>query len=424
MSDKLKVLVVGKGAREHALVWKISQSYLVSDIFVAPGNGGTAQIAKNIDISDTDISSLLNFALNEQIDVTVVGPESSLEAGIVNIFKSHGLKIFGPTKEAALIETSKDFAKKLMVDNFIPTADYTTFDSYSDAKKFVKSIDFPCVIKADGLASGKGVIIANSYDEANRFLYDQMVEEKFGIAGKKVIIEEFLVGDEVSVFAFVDEGNISNIIAACDYKKLSDGNIGPNTGGMGCYSPPINWNFNLSEKIKKQIIYPIVKALANLGTPYSGVLYSGLILCEDGPKVLEFNCRFGDPEAQTILPLLKTDIIDLILKISDNKLNDINVEWSHESSVSIVIASGGYPEKYDTGYTINGMKEINNSVLIFHAGTELVSSSNSYITTGGRVLTLTSLDKKLSCARNKIYSNLNNNVLFERMFFRKDIADL
>ena len=222
MSDKLKILIVGRGAREHALAWKISQSFLVSDIFVAPGNGGTSQIAKNINISETDIPSLLDFALKKQIDLTIVGPESSLEAGIVNTFRPKGLKIFGPTKEAALIETSKDFAKKLMVDNSIPTASYKTFDSYSDAKEYVKFINFPCVIKADGLASGKGVVIANTYDEANRFLYEQMVEEKFGIAGKKVIIEEFLIGNEVSVFAFVDGDNISNIIAACDYKKLLD----------------------------------------------------------------------------------------------------------------------------------------------------------------------------------------------------------
>lgn len=422
MSHTLKILVVGKGAREHALAWKVSQSHLVGDIFVAPGNGGTAKIAKNIDISETDISSLLDFVLKEQIDITIVGPESSLQAGIVNIFRSRNLKIFGPTKEAALIETSKDFAKKLMIDNSIPTADYKTFDSYSDAKEYVGLIKFPCVIKADGLASGKGVVIANTYDEANKFLYEQMIEEKFGIAGKKVIIEEFLIGEEVSVFTFVDGKNISNIIAACDYKKLLDGNLGPNTGGMGAYSPPVYWNNALSEKIKNKIIYPTIKALSNLGTPYSGILYSGLILTENGPKVLEFNCRFGDPEAQTILPLLKTDLVDLILKISDNKLDDITVQWSNETAVSIVLASGGYPEKYVTGYTIDGIEEISDSVLIFHAGTDIISSPKSLITNGGRVLTLTSLGNNLSDARNKVYSNLGNNVLFENMFYRKDIA--
>ena len=422
MSDILKVLVVGKGAREHALVWKVSQSDLVGDIFVAPGNGGTAKIAKNIDIAETDIPSLLDFVLKEQIDVTIVGPESSLEAGIVNIFRSRNLKIFGPTKEAALIETSKDFAKKLMIDNGIPTADYKTFDSYSDAKEYVGLIKFPCVIKADGLASGKGVVIANTYDEANRFLYEQMIEEKFGIAGKKVIIEEFLIGEEVSVFTFVDGKNISNIIAACDYKKLLDGNLGPNTGGMGAYSPPVYWNNALSENIINKIISPTIKALSNLGTPYTGILYSGLILTKNGPKVLEFNCRFGDPEAQTILPLLKTDLVDLILKISDNKLDDITVQWSDKNSVSIVLASGGYPEKYVTGYTIDGIEEISDSVLIFHAGTGIISSPKSLITNGGRVLTLTSLGNNLNDARNKVYSNLGNNVLFENMFYRKDIA--
>ena len=422
MSDKLKILVVGKGAREHALAWKVSQSSLVDDVFVAPGNGGTAEIAKNIDISETDISRLLDFVLKEKIDVTIVGPESSLEVGIVNLFRSRNLKIFGPTKEAALIETSKDFAKKLMVDNDIPTADYKTFDSYADAKEHIRLIKFPCVIKADGLASGKGVVIANTYDEANRFLYEQMIEEKFGIAGKKVIIEEFLIGEEVSVFTFVDGKNISNVIAACDYKKLLEGDLGPNTGGMGAYSPPTYWNHDLSENIKNKIIYPTINALSNLGTPYSGILYSGLILTENGPKVLEFNCRFGDPEAQTILPLLKTDLADLILKISDNKLNDINVQWADKNSVSIVLASGGYPEKYVTGYTIDGIEEISDSVLIFHAGTDIIPSSKLLVTNGGRVLTLTSLGNNLNEARNKVYSNLSNNILFENMFYRKDIA--
>ena len=422
MSDKLKILVVGKGAREHALAWKVSQSSLVDDIFVAPGNGGTAEIAKNIDISETDISRLLDFVLKEKIDVTIVGPESSLEVGIVNLFRSRNLKIFGPTKEAALIETSKDFAKKLMVDNDIPTADYKTFDSYSDAKEHIRLIKFPCVIKADGLASGKGVVIANTYDEANTFLYEQMIEEKFGIAGKKVIIEEFLIGEEVSVFTFVDGKNISNVIAACDYKKLLEGDLGPNTGGMGAYSPPTYWNHDLSENIKNKIIYPTINALSNLGTPYSGILYSGLILTENGPKVLEFNCRFGDPEAQTILPLLKTDLVDLILKISDNKLNDINVQWADKNSVSIVLASGGYPEKYVTGYTIDGIEEISDSVLIFHAGTAIIPSSKLLVTNGGRVLTLTSLGNNLNDARNKVYLNLSNNILFENMFYRKDIA--
>ena len=422
MSDKLKILVVGKGAREHALAWKVSQSSLVDDVFVAPGNGGTAEIAKNIDISETDISRLLDFVLKEKIDVTIVGPESSLEVGIVNLFRSRNLKIFGPTKEAALIETSKDFAKKLMVDNDIPTADYKTFDSYADAKEHIRLIKFPCVIKADGLASGKGVVIANTYDEANRFLYEQMIEEKFGIAGKKVIIEEFLIGEEVSVFTFVDGKNISNVIAACDYKKLLEGDLGPNTGGMGAYSPPTYWNHDLSENIKNKIIYPTINALSNLGTPYSGILYSGLILTENGPKVLEFNCRFGDPEAQTILPLLKTDLADLILKISDNKLNDINVQWADKNSVSIVLASGGYPEKYVTGYTIDGIEEISDSVLIFHAGTDIIPSSKLLVTNGGRVLTLTSLGNNLNDARNKVYLNLSNNILFENMFYRKDIA--
>ena len=422
MSDKLKILVVGKGAREHALAWKVSQSSLVDEIFVAPGNGGTAEIAKNIDISETDISRLLDFVLKEKIDVTIVGPESSLEVGIVNLFRSRNLKIFGPTKEAALIETSKDFAKKLMVDNDIPTADYKTFDSYADAKEHIRLIKFPCVIKADGLASGKGVVIANTYDEANTFLYEQMIEEKFGIAGKKVIIEEFLIGEEVSVFTFVDGKNISNVIAACDYKKLLEGDLGPNTGGMGAYSPPTYWNHDLSENIKNKIIYPTINALSNLGTPYSGILYSGLILTENGPKVLEFNCRFGDPEAQTILPLLKTDLVDLILKISDNKLNDINVQWADKNSVSIVLASGGYPEKYVTGYTIDGIEEISDSVLIFHAGTAIIPSSKLLVTNGGRVLTLTSLGNNLNDARNKVYLNLSNNILFENMFYRKDIA--
>ncbi len=423
MSGNLRILIVGKGAREHALAWKIKQSLLVSDIFIAPGNGGTSQIAKNLDISETDISNLLNFAVSEKIDLTIVGPESSLELGIVNVFKARGLKIFGPTKEAALIETSKDFAKKLMLDNDIPTADYKTFDTYLDAKKYVNSISLPFVIKADGLASGKGVFIANSYDEANKFLHEQMVEEKLGVAGKKIVVEEFLSGQEVSVFTFVDGVNISSIVAASDYKKLLDGDLGPNTGGMGAYSPPVDWNEILSKNIKDNIIFPTIRALSSLGTPYSGILYSGLILTKEGPKVLEFNCRFGDPEAQTILPLLKTDLVELILKISDNKLDDVNVEWADQCAVSLVIASAGYPDDYFTGYAMSGLESINDSILVFHAGTQMNSSSNSFVTNGGRVLTLTSLGKNLQEARNDVYENINSKQLFENMFYRKDIAN-
>ncbi|MCL0091839.1 phosphoribosylamine--glycine ligase [Dehalococcoidales bacterium] len=414
----IKILVVGSGAREHTLVWKLLQSPKVREVYVASGNAGTAQIARNLDISPTDIESLAKAAREKKIDLTVVGPEAPLADGIVDRFQRIGIPIFGPTKAATQIESSKVFAKELMQKYNIPCPQFATFSDYNQAKEYIKQQTPPIVVKADGLAGGKGVTVANSIGQALDALSNIMEARAFGAAGDKVIIEDCLSGKEMSCFAFTDGNTIIPMVSACDYKRLYDGDQGPNTGGMGSYSPPHFLNPVL-DKTVKIILESAVKAMAQEKRRYKGVLYGGLMITNDGPKVLEFNARFGDPEAQVILPLLKTDLVDIILAVINGNLDQINVEWSKDACVGVVMASAGYPGSYKTGFPITGLDNLDKDILVFHAGTKL--ESGQILTSGGRVLTVVAMGKTIAEAREKVYANIPR-IHFEGCHYRKDIA--
>lgn len=416
----MKVMVIGSGAREHALVWKISQSPKVTELYAVPGNAGTASIAHNLNLRPTDIENISRVAIEKQIDLTVVGPEAPLASGIVDHFQNLGIPIFGPTKMATQIESSKVFAKKLMRKYKIPCPRGITFDSYPKARRYLEAQPPPIVIKADGLAAGKGVTVATSKEEALKTLNDVMETKVFGSAGDKVVIEECLNGMEVSLLAFTDGDTVIPMVPACDYKRVFDGDQGPNTGGMGSYSPPGFFNTTLTHKVTETILIPAVKAMAGEGMPYKGVLYAGLMVTSKGPKVLEFNARFGDPEAQAILPRLKTDLLDILLAVVNNELHTIDLKWSDNACVGVVMASAGYPGNYRTGYPIEGLAKVDKEVLIFHAGTRLGEDGKIY-TDGGRVLTVTATGKSMAEARSKVYNNLPR-IHFEGCHYRKDIA--
>jgi phosphoribosylamine--glycine ligase len=414
--------VVGGGAREHTLVWKLAQSPKVKEIYAAPGNAGTAQLAQNLDIKAEDIEGLLKAAKDLKIDLTVVGPEGPLAEGIADRFLDSGLAIFGATKSATEIESSKVFAKELMQKHGIPGAQSASFSDYEPAKEYVRKQKPPIVVKADGLAAGKGVIIAESVPEAQEALARIMENKALGAAGDQVLIEEHLVGREMSAFVFTDGHTVVPMVPACDYKRIFDGNRGPNTGGMGSYSPPEFYNEALAHIIAKTIMEPAVLALGDEGRQYQGVLYGGLMITNNVPKVLEFNARFGDPEAQVVLPRLKTELVDIMLAVVDNKLDQINIEWSEDSCVGVVMASGGYPGSYKTGYTISGLDEVDKEIMVFHAGTR-AGPGGQVLTSGGRVLTVTATGKNLVEAREKVYKNITR-IQFEGCHYRKDIADI
>ncbi len=421
----MNVLVIGAGAREHAIAWKIRQSPKVDKLFAAPGNAGTASIAVNLPISPTDLDGLLKAVLERNIGLTIVGPETPLAMGIVDLFKSKGLAIFGPTKGAAQIEASKAFAKELMQKYGIPTAKSATFVSNKEAAEHVRKQPMPLVVKADGLASGKGVFIAGTVEEALRAIHECMESKTFGAAGEKVVIEEYLEGQEVSVFAFTDGTHVSDLVAACDYKRALDNDEGLNTGGMGSYSPPPFWTKKFSSEIKDKILDPTIRAMAADGVPFTGVLYVGLMVTKDGPKVLEFNCRLGDPECQVILPRLKSDLIDVILSVLRGDLSETKLEWSKEAAVGVVMASGGYPGKYQVGYSIEGLDKVAEGVMVFHAGAKLEAGSatrrSKVMTDGGRVLTVTTTGRTLAEAREEAYANVRR-ITFKDAHYRKDIA--
>jgi phosphoribosylamine--glycine ligase len=413
-------MIIGSGAREHALAWKIAQSPKVKKLYVTPGNAGTASIARNLNIRPSDIEALGNAAQDIGIDLTLVGPEAPLASGIVDYFERLGLPIFGPTKAATQIESSKVFAKKLMQQYGIPCPNGITFSSYSEAKQYLESQSAPVVVKADGLAAGKGVTVAFSKEEALKALSDIMEDKIFGSAGDKVLIEECIVGREVSLLVFTDGKTVTPMVPACDYKRAFDNDQGPNTGGMGSYSPPGFFNARLTQQVVKTILQPVVKAMANKGMPYKGVLYAGLMIAADGPKVLEFNARFGDPETQALLPRLQTDLVDILLSIVDNRLSELSVEWNNDACVGVVIASAGYPGTYKTGFPITGLDKLDEEILVFHAGTKLGDNSQVY-TDGGRVLTVTASGKTIAEARAKAYHNLPR-IHFDGCHYRNDIA--
>ena len=403
------------------MVWKIVQSPKVEKAFVAPGNAGTALIAENLNIKPTDIEALGKAAKDRNIDLAVVGPEVPLASGIVDYFDSLGIPIFGPTKAAAQIESSKVFARNLMEKYGIPCPKGVTFSSYPEAHRYLERQEPPIVVKADGLAAGKGTIIADSLPEASKALSDIMEAKIFGSAGDKVIIDECLKGREVSLIAFTDGKTISPMVPACDYKKIWDNDQGPNTGGMGSYSPPGFFPAELIEKATNTILLPAVKAMASEGATYKGVIYAGLmVINKEELSVLEFNARFGDPETQAVLPLLKTDLVDILLAVVQGNLDQIEIEWSRDACVGVVMASAGYPGKYKTGFPIKGLDKVDKDLLVFHAGTKLGADGTIY-TNGGRVLTAVATGENMAEAREKVYRNLAN-IYFEGCHYRKDIA--
>jgi phosphoribosylamine--glycine ligase len=417
----VKILVIGSGAREHALVWKLAQSPKVDEIYAAPGNAGTAAIAHNLDVKDTDIEGLLKTARDLRIDLTVVGPEGPLAAGIADKFMAAGLAIFGPSQSAAEIESSKVFARDLMQRHGIPCAGGASFSDFDKAVEYTRLQKPPIVIKADGLAAGKGVIIAASVEEAEATVSTMMKARAFGAAGSRVVIEEHLEGREMSFFVFTDGGIVIPTVPACDYKRIFDGDRGPNTGGMGSFSPPPFYNHVLGDIILKTIMEPAVLALADEGRRYKGVLYGGLMITNRNPKVIEFNARLGDPETQVVLPRLKTDLAGIMMAVVQNKLNEVNIEFSDEACVGVVVASGGYPGTYQTGFPISGLDDVDQDVMVFHAGTR-VNPEGQVLTSGGRIVTVAALGKDLEEARAKVYENIPR-IKFEGSYYRKDIAE-
>jgi phosphoribosylamine--glycine ligase len=418
----MDILVIGSGGREHAIVWCAAKSKRVDKIYCAPGNAGTAKTAENVSIKVDDINGLLKFAREKKIGLTIVGPEIPLVAGIVDIFEAEGLKIFGPNKAAAQMEGSKAFTKNLFKKYRIPTADFGEFDKSTDAVKYIKAHKkYPLVVKADGLAAGKGVIIAANEAEAIGAVKDIMDLKIFGGAGKRTVIEEFLEGEEASILAFTDGETVLPLPASQDHKRIFDGDKGPNTGGMGAYAPAPLITPALAEKIKNEILLPTVSALRSEGIIYKGILYAGIMMTKDGPKVLEYNVRFGDPETQAVLPLLKTDLLELCLASAEGRLKDIKMEIENKASITVVLASKGYPGDYEKGREIAGLDAFDNmnDVMVFHAGTTI--KNGKIVTAGGRVLNVTAVAKDIRSAIEKVYKHIDK-AHFEGVYYRKDVG--
>lgn len=417
----MQVLVIGGGGREHTLVWKLAQSKSVTKIYAAPGNPGMKDLAECVDLDIADLDGLADWAEKHDIDLTVVGPEAPLVAGIVDVFKARGLTIFGPSAKAAEIEGSKIFSKELMEKYGVPTAFFKVCDNLADARAFVEEKGAPIVIKADGLAAGKGVVVAMTKDEALDALDDMMGHHKFGSAGNRVVIEEFMEGEEASLLAFTDGKTIVPMLAAQDHKRVNDGDQGPNTGGMGAYCPAPVMTAALKEKTVKEVLRPIVDALAKEGRPYSGCLYAGLMIKGDSVKVVEFNARFGDPETQVVLPLLKSDLAEIMAACAKGTLTPDMVEWSDKAAVCVVMASGGYPASYKKGLPITGLKAAGamEDVVVFHAGTR--EEDGKILTNGGRVLGVTAVADDIPSAQQKAYDAVDK-IHFDGAHFRQDIA--
>ncbi len=415
--QKQKILIIGAGGREHAIGWKVSNSPKAGQIFFAPGNGGTSKIGINVDIKSTDILGLLEFAKKEKIDLTLALPDDPLALGIVDEFKKANLRIFGPTKQASKIEWSKAFSKDFMYRHNLPTAKFESFDNFEKAKEYVSKQTFPTVIKASGLALGKGVIICQNLEEANEALENMFIKKVFGDAGTTVVIEEFLTGPEISIHAFSDGKNFKIFPTSQDHKKIGENDTGLNTGGMGTIAPlPF-----VTNELFKNIVAPTIDAMNKDGNPFLGVIYPGLILTKDGPKILEYNARFGDPETQSYMRLLETDILDIFNACIDGKLDQIEISWSKKFACTIVLASGGYPENYEKGKMILGIKEaeMQPDIVVFHAGTKSVRQDLT--TSGGRVLGVTATADTLEEALVKAYKAIEK-ISFEGMQYRKDIG--
>ncbi|WHY64943.1 phosphoribosylamine--glycine ligase [Neobacillus sp. SuZ13] len=415
----MKVLVIGGGGREHAIVWKLSQSPKVTQIYCAPGNPGIAELAECVSIAVSDIKKLADFAQKEQIDLTFVGPEEPLSLGIVNFFKEQGLAVYGPSKEAASIEGSKAFAKELMMKYQIPTAKYASFTNYEEALAYVNCEGAPIVIKADGLAAGKGVVVAKTLEEAEEALQSMMKEVSFGSAGARVVVEEFLEGEELTLLAFVNRTTVKAMVPAQDHKPVYDGDKGPNTGGMGTYAPLPHIDPSIVEQIIHEIVEPTAKAMVEEGCPYEGILYTGLMLTKSGPKVIEYNARFGDPETQVVLPLLETDLLDILLASLTGELENVEVKWKDKSAVCVIMSSAGYPGPFEKGQVIKGLEHITYPTIAFHAGTTV--KDGEILTNGGRVLGITAIGDDLKEARDLAYQSVEK-VTFIGAHCRTDIG--
>ena len=416
----MKVLVIGSGGREHAMAWKLSQSNKVNSVFIAPGNGGTHLNPKFKNIDLIDINLLADFAIEENIDLTVIGPELPLSKGIVDLFRSKHLNIFGPTQKAAQLESSKDFAKDFMYRHKIPTAKYKTFKMPDEAHRYIDEEGAPIVIKADGLASGKGVIVAMTLKEAHEAIDFMLVDNKFGDAGAKVVIEEFLEGEEASFMVICDGQTILPLATSQDHKRLLDHDMGPNTGGMGAYSPAPIVTDEIYSKVMKEIIYPTIHGMANDGIPFTGFLYAGLMITKKGEvKTLEYNCRMGDPETQPILMRLKSDFFEMLYKSAIGQLDSTKIEWDQRTALAVVLASAGYPEAPKLNDEIHIEDRIISDTYIFHAGT--IFKDNKLLTSGGRVLAITALGDSVKEAQSKVYEAINT-VKFNGAQYRKDIG--
>ncbi|MCJ7840993.1 phosphoribosylamine--glycine ligase [Lederbergia sp. NSJ-179] len=416
----MNVLVVGGGGREHALCKKVKESKLVSQVYCAPGNGGISEDAILVPIKETDFSNLIQFAKEKKIDLTIVGPEVPLTAGIVDKFEAAGLKIFGPRKNAAILEGSKSFAKDLMKKYKIPTASYETFTSYEEAKAYIREKGAPIVIKADGLAAGKGVVVAMTLEEAEQALKEMLVESKFGESSAHVVIEEFLEGEEYSLMAFVNGEAVYPMVIAQDHKRAFDGDQGPNTGGMGAYTPVPHISADEVEKAVEEILLPTAKAMVQENRSFTGILYAGLIQTHAGAKVIEFNARFGDPETQVVLERLETDLVQLLLDLLDEKTP--HIEWSDTAVVGVVLAANGYPGSYQKRIPLPEMIVENPNVSIYHAGTIREESPGSYRSNGGRVLLMSAKAETIAEAKEQVYAEMSK-INEDEFFYRKDIAD-
>ena len=416
----MNILVIGNGGREHALVWKLAQSPRVSKIYCAPGNAGIVRMAECVPIKVDDLSGLQAFAKSHAIDLTIVGPELPLSLGIADEFRKAKLRIFGPTRNAARIESSKSFAKELMVRENIPTAASRSFDTLDAALIWLETCGMPIVVKADGLAQGKGVIICATKVEAQEAVRSMLGDQRFGEAGSRVVLEEFLEGEELTVMAFADGRTVIPMIPAQDHKRIGERDTGPNTGGMGAYAPAPLGTPELRRRILEDVLHPAVTALSRVGSPFYGVLYAGLMIKDGMPYALEFNARFGDPETQVVLPLLQTDLLDIIEAVVEHRLDQIQVAWHNQAAVCVVLTSEGYPGSYPTGLPITGLPEQpTESVVVFHAGT--TQSDRAVLTNGGRVLGVTALADTIRNAQKQAYAALTP-IQFEGCYYRSDIA--
>ena len=414
----MKILVVGGGGREHAICWKLSKEANVDKIYCAPGNAGISNVAQCIDIQDSDIENLLKFAKENKIDLTIVGPEIPLVAGIVDKFEKEGLKIFGPNKKCAQLEGSKSFSKDFMIRHNLPTAKYKEYTDLDEAISEIDSFGYPVVIKADGLAAGKGVVIPENREDAITTLKEMMSDKKFGNAGDKIVVEEFLTGIETSILAFVDNDTIVPMVSSKDHKKVFEGETGLNTGGMGTFSPSEIYTEKLAKEVQEKILDKTLEGFKKDNLNYKGILFVGLMITEDGPKILEYNVRFGDPETQSVLFRLDTDLNKRISEILNNNLKNIEINYSKEEAICVMLTSGGYPENYEKGKVISGLENLDSDIVVFHSGTKF--DNENIVTNGGRVIGITAKGKTVKEAAQKVYENIKK-INFEKMHYRKDI---